>query len=822
MTLFSIFIVVFACIHIEVYGARWTTEQANAWYAEQPWYFGANFVPSTSVNEIDMWQAFDTATMERELGWATNINMNIMRVFLHVLFYQENPEAFYKKMDAFLTIADRHHIKIVFVLFDECWRADPALGPQPDPIPGQHNSQWVRCPGQAWLLDQSKWPLLKKYTVDVLTRFSNDARVAFWDLYNEPQCSQQVPIVLPLLHEVYAAALEANPRQPLTFGILPEPLNVSLSVFELESSDIITFHSYEPLSGTINQVAQLRQFNRPLICTEYMARSAGSTFHTHTRFFRQEKIGAINWGLVAGKTQTYFPWGSPVNASTPLVWFHDVFNASGVPYSTISRVSMANRNKKPCCLNCGKERAISKCTGCSKDYCYYHLTVHRRELNRQLDHIERNRDIFKQNLNEQIRRYNQDYLMRQINQWEQESIKTIQKTANECREVLMHHRQQYYENIKGDLENFTEQVKEIREENDFNEVEVNKFKEKFKQIQQQLRQPMNLTLHRECIPLVHKISIIISSGQFISPDNIDNHTKWKSYGSTIAGGNGGDNQMNQLYFPQGICIDTDNDHLVYIADYENHRVVEWKYGKTNGRIVAGGMGQGCRIDQLNSPTDVIIDKRTDSLIICDAGNRRIVQWSRLNMTYLQTLVHDIDCIGLTMDKHGDLYVSDHVKNEVRRWKHGEICGKIVAGGNGRGDELNQLSCATHIFVDDDYSVYVSDCNNNRVMKWIKDAREGIIVAGGNGPGNKLNQLSLPQGIFVDHLGNLYVADSLNHRIMRWLKNAQEGCVIVGGNGEGDEMNQFNCTVSLAFDQRGNLYVVDYNNHRVQKFDIDLN
>ena len=105
-------------------------------------------------------------------------------------------------------------------------------------------------------------------------------------------------------------------------------------MFELESSDIITFHSYEPLSGTMNQVAQLRQFNRPLICTEYMARSAGSTFHTHTRFFRQEKIGAINWGLVAGKTQTYFPWGSPVNASTPLIWFHDVFNASGVPYST--------------------------------------------------------------------------------------------------------------------------------------------------------------------------------------------------------------------------------------------------------------------------------------------------------------------------------------------------------------------------------------------------------------------------------------------------------------------------------------------------------
>lgn len=150
------------CVNVEVDGARWTPEQANAWYTEQPWYFGANYVPSSAVNEIDMWQTNDKSTMERELGWASEINMNIMRVFLHVLFYQQDAVAFYKKMDDFLTLADRLNIKIIFVLFDECWRPDPVLGPQPDPIPGQHNSQWVRCPGQAWLLDQSKWPSLKK------------------------------------------------------------------------------------------------------------------------------------------------------------------------------------------------------------------------------------------------------------------------------------------------------------------------------------------------------------------------------------------------------------------------------------------------------------------------------------------------------------------------------------------------------------------------------------------------------------------------------------------------------------------------------------
>jgi hypothetical protein len=174
---------------------------------------------------------------------------------------------------------------------------------------------------------------LFRYTNDILRRFSNDSRVAIWDLYNEPECSQQVPTVLPLLEEIYSSAVEANPHQPLTIGILPGLLNQPLAQFEIESSDIITFHSYESLSQTMMQVNDLRQLNRPLICTEYMARTAGSTFHTHTFYFIKESIGAINWGLVAGKSQTYFPWGSPENASIPLVWFHDIFNQTGQPYS---------------------------------------------------------------------------------------------------------------------------------------------------------------------------------------------------------------------------------------------------------------------------------------------------------------------------------------------------------------------------------------------------------------------------------------------------------------------------------------------------------
>jgi sugar lactone lactonase YvrE len=238
--------------------------------------------------------------------------------------------------------------------------------------------------------------------------------------------------------------------------------------------------------------------------------------------------------------------------------------------------------------------------------------------------------------------------------------------------------------------------------------------------------------------------------------------------------------------------------------------------------MAGGDGQGNRMDQLDLPTDVVVDKKNDSLIICDYGNRRVVRWPRRNGTNGQTIISDIHCRGLTMNNHGDLYVSDIKKHEVRRWKIGETNATIVAGGNGPGNQLNQLNYPTYLFVDEDHSVYVSDYENHRVMKWLKGAKEGMVVDGGQGVGNSLTQLFYPYGVIVDHLGNVYVADCMNHRIMCWSKGSKEGRVIVGGNGEGNRLNQFYYTVGISFDRRGNLYVADEDNHRIQKFEIDWN
>ncbi|CAF1200122.1 unnamed protein product [Adineta steineri] len=310
-----------------------------------------------------------------------------------------------------------------------------------------------------------------------------------------------------------------------------------------------------------------------------------------------------------------------------------------------------------------------------------------------------------------------------------------------------------------------------------------------------------------------------SIGQPPSFIHINMNTKWKQHGITIAGGNRLSNQLNQLFQPQGIYVD-DDDQTIYIADSGHHRIVEWKYGAKRGEVVAGGNEEGDRSDQLSYAVDVIVEKKNDSLIICDSGNRRVVRWPRQNGTNGETIISNIHCSGLTMDKNGDLYVSNWKKNEVRRWKQGEKEGTIVAGGNGEGNHLNQLDCPTYIFVDEDHSVYVADRETHRVMKWMKGAKEGIVVAGGNGEGKSLTQLSNPHGVTVDHLSNVYVADCCNDRIMRWCKGSCEGSIVVGGNGQGEQSNQFNCPRGLSFDVQGNLYVVDWVN-RMQKFEIDL-
>ncbi|CAF2133991.1 unnamed protein product, partial [Rotaria magnacalcarata] len=303
--------------------------------------------------------------------------------------------------------------------------------------------------------------------------------------------------------------------------------------------------------------------------------------------------------------------------------------------------------------------------------------------------------------------------------------------------------------------------------------------------------------------------------------NIPANAKWSQNGVTVAGGHGYGGATNQLWGPYGLFVD--DDQTVIIADFGNHRIMQWKNGDTtNGQVVAGGNGAGRGLHQLYLPTDVVIDKETDSLIICDENNRRVVRWSRRSgTTQGEILIDKIACWGLAMDEQRYLYVSDYVQSEVRRYQLGEKNGTLVAGGNVIGAGLNQLNGPRDLFVDRQQNVYVSDFYNNRVMKWVKGAKEGIVVAGGQGAGSSLTKLYYPLGLFVDSVGTLYVVDSWNYRVMRWTQgDKKEGTIIAGGNGTGAGANQFNYPVGLSFDRHGNLYVVDSNNNRVQRFSIE--
>ena len=242
------------------------------------------------------------------------------------------------------------------------------------------------------------------------------------------------------------------------------------------------------------------------------------------------------------------------------------------------------------------------------------------------------------------------------------------------------------------------------------------------------------------------------------------NARWSQNGVTVAGGNGYGNALNQLNFPGGLDIDDDNQSIV-IADWLNHRIIEWKIGESNGKVIAGDRGEGNRLDQLYGPIDVLIDKETNSLLIADRSNRRVLRWSRRQETTQgEVMVDNIGCIGLAIDHQRYLYVSDTRNHEVRRYTIGDKNGTVIAGGNGRGNQLNQLNFPTYLFVDEEQAVYVSDNNNHRVMKWNKGTNQGIVVAGEQGQGSALTQLFYPQGLFVDTSGTLYVVDARNDRV----------------------------------------------------------
>lgn len=341
--------------------SRWSAERANAWYERQSWLVGCNFIPSTAINQLEMWQAdtFDPVTIDRELGWAAGLGFTSVRVYLHDLLWLADAGGFKHRIERYLDIAASHQIRTMFVLFDDCWHDDAQLGKQPEPRPGVHNSGWVKGPGSKVVRDQAQWGRLEDYVSDIVGTFGLDERVVVWDIYNEPGNTFLLTLgqpgilrygkllsriakhlllpnpTAPLLEVAFSWARSAAPEQPLTTAAwyLTVNMGTKMNPLSLKLSDLISFHSYLDLEDTTELVNELRSHGRPLLCTEYLAREAECLFETHMPYYRDEKIGCYNWGLVSGKTQTIYSWQEAIETGEePPLWFHDVLRSDGTPY----------------------------------------------------------------------------------------------------------------------------------------------------------------------------------------------------------------------------------------------------------------------------------------------------------------------------------------------------------------------------------------------------------------------------------------------------------------------------------------------------------
>jgi hypothetical protein len=330
----------------------WTKAAANSWYDKQPWMVGANYNPRTAINQFEMWQAdsFDPKTIDQELGWAKGIGMNTMRVYIHNLLWEDDAEGLKRRMGQFLDIAERHDIRIMFVLFDSCWDPDPVSGPQRPPIPGVHNSGWMQGPGAARLADKSQYHKFEAYVKDVVGHFRNDRRIVAWDVWNEPNnggggnykpTPNKTKLVAGLLGRVFDWAYSVNPTQPLTSGLWigdhwdqNDKLD-AVEKIQVARSEIMSFHDYNWPEKFEERANQMLSYGRPVLCTEYMARGNGSTFDGSLPIGKRKNIAMINWGFVDGKSQTRFPWDSwkkPYTMEEPTIWFHEVFRGDGTPY----------------------------------------------------------------------------------------------------------------------------------------------------------------------------------------------------------------------------------------------------------------------------------------------------------------------------------------------------------------------------------------------------------------------------------------------------------------------------------------------------------
>lgn len=310
--------------------ARWPQAKAWNWYNKQPWLCGFNYIPAYAINYTAMWDktTFDAAAIDKELALAEAAGMNCLRAVLQFAVYEDDPAYFLKTLDSFMSLCKKHHIKFMPALFDDCvfgLEHDPKVGRQPAPLKGWYAWAWSPSPGHTMVIDSNTHPRIEKYVKAVIGRFKNDDRILLWDLYNEPTNGGLGSATFPLLKKVIVWARSVQPTQPLSVDVWNG--DKRLNEIALAASDVITFHNYGNNELLQKHITELQVNNRPMICTEWMNRPAGSTIGSNLPVFYEQKIGCMLWGLVNGKTQTDLPWGHRPPDPAPTIWQHDLFRS---------------------------------------------------------------------------------------------------------------------------------------------------------------------------------------------------------------------------------------------------------------------------------------------------------------------------------------------------------------------------------------------------------------------------------------------------------------------------------------------------------------
>lgn len=330
-------------VYAQGVSGRWSEERVNAWYAEKGWPVGCNYVTSTAINSIEMWQGetFDPKTIDREMKWAESLGFNTIRIFLNALVYEDDPAGFKKRFERVLRILDKHGMRALVTFFTNGGKPDGKLGKQMDFVKGLHSPGWKQSPGMDVVNDPMKWGKIEVYVKDIMSTYKDDDRILMWCLYNEPENLQGGKVnTLPLLRAVFGWAREVNPSQPLTAPMWLMPCYTESSTylpivcFLGENCDVMTFHCYESPEYMKKFIGYLKQFNRPIVCTEYLTRRDGNTFENCLPLMKGENVGAINFGLVQGKCGFYYHWTSKEGAEEPELWFHDILRKDGTPYKT--------------------------------------------------------------------------------------------------------------------------------------------------------------------------------------------------------------------------------------------------------------------------------------------------------------------------------------------------------------------------------------------------------------------------------------------------------------------------------------------------------